>query len=352
MTTKPPYKKPATIATIKRRKGNGVRIASTFAGGGGSSTGYRMAGAKVVWANEFIEAARDTYRANWPDTIINGEDIRNLTAQDILDAVGEVDILDGSPPCASFSTAGKRDKHWGDVKKYSDGAQRTDDLFFEFARILEGLQPKVFIAENVAGLLHGKARGYMKQILARLKSCGYRVESRLVNAAWLGVPQARKRVFFIGVRNDLERDPVFPTPDQHHYTIADACPWIVDDSIPEPPVEPDSDLSRYPSKGPAWRSLRIGGKHEKYVQLRRSHPDLPVHTMLASDGYGGTSSVSHPYQCRKFSIAEVKRLSSFPDDYLLTGSYAQQYERIGRSVPPVMMKRIAETVIKEFFSER
>jgi len=345
--TKPAYKPPLTVAQIKRRKTNGIRIASTFAGGGGSSTGYRMARGKVVWANEFIEAARDTYRLNWPDTFVNGADIRDLTPEQILEeAGGEIDILDGSPPCASFSVAGKRHKHWGDVKKYSDGSQRTDDLFFEFARILIGIQPKVFIAENVKGLMQGKARGYFKMIHKALGDCGYRVQARLITASWLGVPQARQRVIFVGVRNDLEKDPVFPTPDKFYYTIADACPWVVDDKIATPPVEPDSDMSKYPSKAPAWRSLRLGGKHHKYVQLRRAHPDLPAHTLLAQDGYGGTSAVCHPFECRKFSIAEVKRLCSFPDDYQLTGSYAQQYERMGRSVPPVMMKRVAEAVME------
>jgi DNA (cytosine-5)-methyltransferase 1 len=347
MITKPPYEPPMTVAQIKRRKRNGIRVASTFAGGGGSSTGYRMAGAEVVWANEFIEAARDTYKANWPKTILNGSDIRDLATKDILKEAGEIDLLDGSPPCASFSVAGQRHKHWGDVKKYSDSAQRTDDLFFEFARILYGIKPKVFVAENVKGLMQGKARGYFKMILEALKDCGYNVKARLVTASWLGVPQMRQRVIFVGVREDLNMEPVFPTPNKWFYSIADACPWVVDSSIDTPPVEGDSDLSRYPSKAPAWRSLPLGGKHHKYVQLRRAHPDLPAHTLLAQDGYGGTSAVCHPFECRKFSIAEVKRLCSFPDDYALTGSYAQQYERMGRSVPPVMMKRIAETIFEK-----
>ncbi len=112
-------------------------------------------------------------------------------------------MLDGSPPCASFSTAGKREEGWGKVKLYSDARQRTDDLFFEYARILKGLQPKVFVAENVAGLVRGTAKGYFKLILAELKDCGYRVEARLLDARWLGVPQMRERVIFVGVRNDL-----------------------------------------------------------------------------------------------------------------------------------------------------
>jgi DNA (cytosine-5)-methyltransferase 1 len=106
---------------------SGFNAISTFSGGGGSSTGYRMAGFKVLWANEFIDAARDTYRANMaPHTILDGRDIRQVKAIEILESIkmqpGELDLFDGSPPCASFSTAGKRQAGWGKVKKYSDKA--------------------------------------------------------------------------------------------------------------------------------------------------------------------------------------------------------------------------------------
>ena len=110
---------------------NGFKAISTFSGCGGSSLGYKMAGYKVLWASEFIPAAQDTYRANHPDTILDTRDIRQVQAQEILDIlkmqVGELDLFDGSPPCASFSTAGKREKGWGKVKQYSDTKQRVDD---------------------------------------------------------------------------------------------------------------------------------------------------------------------------------------------------------------------------------
>ena len=132
------------------------KVISLFAGGGGSSTGYRLAGGKVLAINEFVPAAQESYAKNYPDTYIFKQDIRELTGDIILEQLGlkkgELDILDGSPPCSSFSTAGLRQKGWGRVKKYSDLEQRTDDLFFEFARILKELQPKVFVAENVKGL--------------------------------------------------------------------------------------------------------------------------------------------------------------------------------------------------------
>lgn len=182
---------------------NGFNAVSTFSGCGGSSLGYKMAGFKVLWANEFIPAAQEVYRLNHPSTILDTRDIRQVQPQDILDAIGmkpgELDLFDGSPPCASFSTAGKREAGWGKVKAYSDTKQRTDDLFFEYARLLRGIQPKVFVAENVSGLVKGTAKGYFKLILEELKGCGYNVKAKVLDAQWLGVPQMRQRLIFVEI---------------------------------------------------------------------------------------------------------------------------------------------------------
>ena len=166
-------------------------VVSMFAGGGGSSTGYRLAGGNVLAINEFVPMAQETYTANYPDTHIFKEDIRKLTGESILNKIGlnkgELDILDGSPPCASFSIAGAKEKMWGKVKKYSDTEQRTDDLFFEFARILNDIQPKVFVCENVAGITSGESAnllgsgqysffgGEENTIYHSLVNCGYNV---------------------------------------------------------------------------------------------------------------------------------------------------------------------------------
>jgi DNA (cytosine-5)-methyltransferase 1 len=228
-SSKPPYRVP-TMAEIEAVEPSGFTAASSFSGCGGSCLGYRMAGFSVGWASEFVPAAADTYRANHPGTVLDTRDIREVTPEEILTAlslsVGELDLWDGSPPCASFSTAGKRHEHWGLVRKYSDTAQRTDDLFFEYARLLAGLQPRTFIAENVTGLVKGVAKGYFIQILRALRGCGYRVEARALDASWLGVPQARKRIIFAGVREDLGMPPVFPKPLPYQYTVRDALPWV------------------------------------------------------------------------------------------------------------------------------
>lgn len=340
----PAYRVP-TMKEIGDLEWNGLNVVSTFAGGGGSSTGYRMAGFRVLLANEFVEAARDTYAANCrPGTIVDGRDIREVTATDLLEKigleVGELDVFDGSPPCASFSTAGKREKGWGEVKKYSDTEQRADDLFFEYARLVEGLRPKVFVAENVSGLIKGSAKGYFLEILAALEGCGYRVEARLLDAQWLGVPQGRQRLIFIGVRDDLGIDPVFPRPLPYRYTLGDALSGV------EGPVEPESSMEGM-AVGKEWSRLRLGGQSEKYFQLVRPSPFKPCPTVTASGGTRSLASVTHPHENRKFSIPELRRVCSFPDDFVLAGTYQQQWERLGRSVPPVMMSHIAATIRDE-----
>lgn len=372
--SKPPYSVPS-MAEISALPWNGFTVASTFSGGGGSSLGYRMAGYRVAWASEFIEAARDTYRANAaPYTILDPRDIRRVKAPDILDAIGmqpgELDLFDGSPPCASFSTAGKREKGWGRAKAYSDTVQRTDDLFFEYIRLRDGLQPKTFVAENVSGLVKGTAKGYFLEILAELKR-GYRVTAKVLDGQWLGIPQARQRLIFVGVRDDLGLEPVFPKPLQYRYTIRDAIPWIArvthdtsgDRSLgdvtdrPAPTitvgvnsvnsnhfkVEAAADISRF-DIGRKWDQIQPGQQHDERFNLVKVDPDRPCPTILQAGGNPSAASVVHPYEKRKFSIAELRRICGFPDDYIFTGTYQQQWERMGRAVPPVMMMHIAAAV--------
>ena len=154
-------------------------VISTFAGGGGSSTGYRLAGGHILAINEFVEEARTTYRENYPNTLIIPDDIKKLTGEDLLNPVGlkvgELDLLDGSPPCSAFSVAGraytheggKHSKGYGKTKKYSDDqmVENIEDLFFEFLRVAEQIQPKVIVGENVKGLTMGEAKEYYHKII-------------------------------------------------------------------------------------------------------------------------------------------------------------------------------------------
>ena len=329
---------------------NGYTVASTFSGGGGSSLGYKMAGFRVAWANEFIPVARATYEANHPTTILDGRDIRVVHASDILQAikcdVGDLDLFDGSPPCASFSTAGKRETGWGKVKQYSETKQRTDDLFYEYARLVKDLQPKVFVAENVSGLVKGTAKGYFLDILKTLKSCGYRVEAKVLDAQWLGVPQSRQRLIFVGVRRDLDLDPVFPRPLSYSYTLQEVICRSVTNEYRE-------SLSPYMRQWweltPRGKTLDIGhrkldGKTSGMTKTRLAWDRTPP-TVLARGS--GTCDYYHPDIPAGMAISELKRICAFPDDFILTGTYRQQWERLGRAVPPVMMSHIAATLRDE-----
>jgi DNA (cytosine-5)-methyltransferase 1 len=396
---------------IKAIPWNGYSLVSTFSGCGGSCLGFRMTGFKTLWASEFIPAAREVP--------VDNRDIRQVKPEEILESIGlekgQLDVLEGSPPCASFSTAGKREKGWGQVKPYSETKQRVDDLFFEFARILDGLQPKVFVAENVSGLVKGKAKGYFKLILKELKGCGYEVRAKVLDAQWLGVPQTRQRIIFIGVRSDLGIKPAYPKPLPYRYSVKEAIPWIVaqgdnggfgtgsmrEPTVPSgtvgvspstgngqfPPskvevrivhdtsgdrsqgditdqpcpavtdgygglnsyhyqvhyIESETDISRY-AIGDEWEKIKPGQQSDRYFQLTRAPLGGPSGTITQRGGNNTVASVTHPTEKRKFSIAELKRICAFPDDFQLTGTYAQQWERLGRAVPPVMMFHVAQEI--------
>ena len=213
-----PYRR-RTMAEILRVPWNGLTGVGSFSGCGGSSLGLTAAGFSMPYAIEFSPAAAATYRANFPSTFIDERDIREISAEDILRGMalerGQLDLFEGSPPCASFSSAGRRSKDWGKEKVYSDvGSQRTDDLFWEWARLLEGLLPRAFIAENVPGMLHGPAlEEYAYKIIQDLTTLGYRVNAKVLNSAHYGVPQDRERLIFLGLREDVgEGLPEHPLP--------------------------------------------------------------------------------------------------------------------------------------------
>lgn len=322
--SKPPYAVP-TMPEIVAIPWNGLTVASTFSGCGGSCLGYRMAGYRVVWANEFVPAAQASYTANKSTHChLDKRDVRKVTAADILKqtglAKGELDLFDGSPPCQAFSTAGKREKGWGKEKAYEHGAKQCNErLFDEYIRLLRGLMPRTFVAENVSGLVKGTAKGMFLEILADLKASGYRVKCKVLDAQWLGVPQMRQRTIFVGVREDMGIDPVHPKPLRYRYSVREVLPEIID-----------------------VRQSVFGGKDQ------RSNGQTPCPTICSSGGIGAALGsqwwVETTAEKRKFTIAELKRICAFPDDFILKGSYAQQWERLGNSVPPVMMYHIAKAI--------
>lgn len=345
------YKIP-TVKELIEQTENGAHkfeVVSLFAGGGGSSTGYRMAGGKVLAVNEFIPEAVNTYKSNWPKTKILPGDIRNLSGQSILNVIekqeGQLDILDGSPPCSAFSTAGSRSKGWGKIKKYSDSAQENvEDLFFEYIRILRDLKPKVFIAENVSGLAKGVAKGYLNEILRELRLSGYQVSCKILDAQWLGVPQKRARTIFVGIREDLWqpnfKNNLHPKPNSNRPTLKEAFEGLnftKEDEL-------NTDIKKYATYRELVK-LKPGGQSKKYFQLVKADYNSVSGCITASAGNKGIACVKH-WDNRAFTVSEVKRIMSIPDDYILTGTYQQQVERLGRMVAPFMMKAVAENILK------
>ncbi len=346
-TKKPKYKIPS-MEEIKTIEPNGYKVVSTFAGCGGSSLGYKLAGYNVLWANEFVNHAVEIYKANHKTTIVDNTDVRKVNAEDILKTLnlkkGELDLFDGSPPCMSFSTAGKREKNWGKEKKYFDHHQVADDLFFEYIRLVKGLKPKTFVAENVSGLIKGVAKGYFKIFLKEMIDAGYKVKAYLANGKYLGVPQARQRVFYVGVRNDLKLEPVFPQPQQFVYTLKDAI-WDLRNETKEPDVwqnkRPDGTPFMY-AYGKEWEQLSQGQQSNKYFNVIRAAWDKPCNTILATAAR--SASVCHPTENRKFTIKELKRIFGFPDDFVFFGNYKEQWARLGNCVPPPMIYFISKKI--------
>jgi len=367
---------------------NKFNVISTFAGGGGSSTGYRLAGGKILCINEFVKEARNTYHENYPNTPILPDDIKELHLKgehELLDAANigarEVDLLDGSPPCSAFSMAGSvvqgggHSIGFGKTKKYSDGkkVENIEDLFFEFIRVAKDIQPKVIVAENVSGLLMGEAKKYYSHITAEFESFGYYASPELLDSSHYGVPQTRKRVIFIAVRGDvadtikLSRyniDSVFPktttskkfdgqknhssNDEGHPVTCENAFSDLVYDEeeikmltetfAKGSHFETASRMKLDPDKVLTGCDHNLRGHH---FNMKRISRHKPAPTITASGG------CIHWSEMRKLALCETRRAMSLPEDFKLTGKWEQKSERMGRMVPPLMMKAIADSIYKK-----
>jgi len=358
-------------------------VISTFAGGGGSSTGYKLAGGNILAVNEFVDAAVETYKENYPDTPVIKEDIKKLTGKDFLKLTnikqGELDILDGSPPCSAFSIAGKREKGWDKTKKYSDNkeVENIEDLFFEFIRIAKDIQPKIIVGENVAGITMGEAKEYFNRIVNEFSTIGYEAVGKVLNSADFGTPQARQRCFFIAVRNDVMEkiglnfmsmeSQLYPLPTGKQVTLREAIDNIQNDPEEEKMLLDFVQgsfqkkwielLEFYPKKhlkpsDPKY--IEINPKQSMFNMIRPC-PDLPSPTITQAGQKMGLSGVFHYAKNRKLTIPELKRVMGLPDDFKLSGKFDQQAERIGRMVAPLCMKNLAETlynnVLGPFYSK-
>jgi DNA (cytosine-5)-methyltransferase 1 len=295
---------------------NGLNVFSCFSCGGGSTMGYKMSGFNVIGCNEIDPEMMEIYKKNHNPKYSFLESIETFKLRDDLPKeLYNLDILDGSPPCSSFSMAGSREKTWGKKKKFREGQadQVLDDLFFHYIELARKLQPKVVIAENVKGMLQGNAKGYVKQIINLFNVAGYDVQPFLLNGATMGLPQKRERVFFVCKRKDLD----FPKLKL----------GFNEKPIPFREVY---DGVNYPKK---YCEKRYGDVLMK--------PHQPSQTLVSANRY---------FYPKNFEIGvdNYKLLGSFPMDYTFKSDKIVKYQ-IGMSVPPLMMHKISREIYKQWF---
>jgi len=329
---------------------NGIKVMTTFACGGGSSMGYKRAGCDVIAANDIDPEMEWHYKKNLNPPLYYLCPIKNLVTMDLPQELFGLDILDGSPPCSTFSMAGSREKAWGKKKHFREGqaSQVLSDLFFDYLDLVERLKPKVAIAENVKGMIIGNAKGYTKLIMARFKELGYRPQLFLVNAADCGVPQRRERVFFCAVREDLNVPPLKLAPKHRWISAGEATRDVQEltasereDTNPRP-----LDLKWWkhtkPGDGSGYATAREAkeGKRCAFNHIRLDD-SRPCNTLKAQDNF------THWNQCRRLTFREWKRLGSFPDDYHAKTDKIGKY-MIGMSVPPKMAEVVAKAVCEQW----
>jgi DNA-cytosine methyltransferase len=374
--------RPYVMADVMESSAAGkFKVITTFAGGGGSSTGYRLAGGKVSLASEFVPEAARTYRANFPDTIVDRRDIREIAATDetvgsFLAVVGlkpgELDLLDGSPPCCEFSTAGRGIGDQDVLRTYSDVKQSNiASLPFDLVDLVIRAKPKVFVCENVPAFA-SRGKEVFDRVLRALRFPGdgssraYYANWAVLSASDFGVPQKRQRLFIIGVRKDVGDaigihsdeavSDVFPAPIQVGVTVrsafadlqqtaSDIWPWTRSAM-----TSPLGGLIRLLPKNPPkpTRLAHVYPSYTKHYTLTRCAWDKAAPTMVVSGQRpDGLTGAVHPDQDRKFTLPELKRLTALPDDFILTGTLGQAAERVCRMVPPFLTKAIAESVYEK-----
>ena len=326
-----------------------------FAGAGGLALGIEKAGFETIGLVEFNKDACDTLRKNRPDWNVICDDIANVSGQNLEELFhikrGELDLLSGGAPCQSFSYAGKR--------LGLEDARGT--LFYHYAVFLEKLQPKMFLFENVRGLLtHDKGKTY-QTILNIFEKAGYDIQKEVLNAWDYGVAQKRERLITIGIRKDLVDKIHFDFPKPHDYKP------VLRDILVDVPESEGTPYSEYKRKifelvppGGYWRDIPedIAKEYMKscwYMEggrtgiLRRLSLDEPSLTVLTSPSQKQTDRC-HPLEARPFTIRENARCQSFPDDWQFCGSVGSQYKQVGNAVPVNLAYDIA-IKIKEALEE-
>lgn len=328
---------------------NGLTVMSTFACGGGSSMGYKRAGCTIAAANDIDPEMGWHYQHNLhPPTYLLCP-IGDLLTRDLPSELFNLDILDGSPPCSTFSMAGSREDAWGKKKHFREGqaSQVLSDLFFDYLNLVDRLKPRVAIAENVKGMILGNAKGYTKLVMQRFKEIGYTPQLFLLNAADCGVPQRRERVFFVAQRNDLKKPALRLQPKHRWIPAGEACQDLQELTAAEKKSEAMAEKSTlywsHTGEGQCMSDgcIKVTGKRSWFNNYKL-HSMQPSFTLSTQE-----QCFSHWKEPRNLTFREWKRLGSFPDDYHAKTDKIGKY-MIGMSVPPKMTEQVARAVIQQW----
>jgi DNA (cytosine-5)-methyltransferase 1 len=321
---------------------NGLKVFSCFACGGGSTMGYKLAGCEVIGCCEIDPKMNGVYIKNHNPKHNFCMDIRKFNEipnEELPEELFNLDILDGSPPCTTFSMAGDREDSWGKKKKFREGQaeQTLDDLSFIFIDTVAKLRPYCVIMENVEGLIKGEAWSYVQRIYKQFNEIGYKVKHWLLNGENMGVPQSRHRVFFIALREDVDFD-LYTLDMSFNY---EPIPFkLVKEGNGGAPSEKAKQLLRIAE--PTDKNL---GDVVKRTENRVSMFNIAIvwdddicPTIHNHGFYRGNDKV-------KFSLEDYRNTQTFPEDYQFE-SIAQASYICGMSVPPIMIKRIVTRLIE------
>ena len=331
------------------------KVFSCFACGGGSTMGYKLAGFDVIGCNEIDPKMMDAYKANhnpkfsYLESIVTFKD-----REDLPEELYNLDILDGSPPCSSFSMAGNREKDWGKEKKFKEGQaeQVLDTLFFDFIDLANKLQPKIVVAENVKGLLLGEAKEYVRRIYKEFDKAGYYCQHWLLDASKMGLPQRRERVFFICLRKDLA------TPFLYQKDIFTKVPELKLE-FKEPKIlfkEVFKDYTDRPlteNMLKIWNLRKQGDGDFEDINIREfNKPNLHFNHKFIYQNSSNINTITAGDLCVLFDYPRYRNF----DELCECGSYPKDYDfkklkpeyLIGMSVPPVMTAQIATEIYKQW----
>ncbi len=326
-----------------------MKIVTFFSGAGGLDLGFEQAGFDVIWANEYDKEIWETYEKNHQNTFLDKRSITDIKAIE----VPECDGIIGGPPCQSWSEAGA-------LRGIKD---KRGQLFFDFMRILDAKKPKFFLAENVSGMLAPRHADALENIKAMFRNCGYNLSFQLLNAADYGVPQDRKRVFFIGYRNDLNKSFTFPigSTTLNKINLKEVIFDLKDSAIPA--LEKNYSNK---NKCKIWNhEYMIGGYSSMYMSRNRVrswdevsytiqaggrhapiHPQAPKMKLIAKNKRIFIKGKEHLY--RRLSVRECARIQTFPDDFKFHyDKVSAGYKMIGNAVPINLAKELAVQIKKD-----